>query len=498
MIGILSVVLGLLEVWLTKALIDVATAGAVWQIYAMWLVVCMVLNIGLGYALRWIKATLTVQTVNRWQAQRFNQLLTSEWIVLRKLHSGTSASTLTSDLEVVARFVSDVLPSIITDSLQFVGAFIFLCIMDWRLALAVMVVTPVLIAVAQIYLKRMRDYRLQYRDAEANVLAYISESLRHSLLVKALERIGYSTRELELRQSRMEQTVVRTTRYSATAMLLVRLAFATGYLMAFFWGTSNLAKGIISFGSMVAFIQLVGLIQSPLQSLANYISSIASMRASMDRLDALPHSSTAITVATRRGESLSPITISDISFTFPDAQDPVLHHLSAVIPTGSLTAVVGETGIGKTTFVQILLGLLHPTEGKVLIPEGGFAYVPQGNTLFSGTVRENLRMGSPDATDEQMQEVLRLAHADFAGLDYSCGEHGTGLSEGQAQRVAIARALLMNKPTLLLDEAFSALDTETAVAILRDVRAARPKQTIICITHREAIQALAEHTIRLS
>ena len=163
---------------------------------------------------------------------------------------------------------------------------------------------------------------------------------------------------------------------------------------------------------------------------------------------------------------------------------------------------MGHTGIGKTTFVQLLLGLLPVEEGQISVPERGFAYVPQGNTLLSGTIRYNLLFGNPTATDSAMCEALRMANADFVlnderGLDYPCGERGLGLSEGQAQRIAIARALLVDAPVLLLDEAFSALDTPTAETILANIRKARPERTIICVTHRETLLPHADQVIHL-
>ena len=200
---------------------------------------------------------------------------------------------------------------------------------------------------------------------------------------------------------------------------------------------------------------------------------------------------------------ISEIKIHDLSFTYPDSDEPVLSHLNATIPAGSLTAVVGKTGIGKTTFVQLLLGLLPIEEGEINVPTYGFTYVPQGNTLLSGTIRYNLLLGNPTAIDEAMREALRLADAGFVlddhrGLEYPCGERGTGLSEGQAQRIAIARALLIHAPAIILDEAFSALDTPTAETILTNIRTARPELTIICITHRETLIPHADQVIRIA
>lgn len=520
-LGVADVIIGLAEVWLTKQLIDAAVAGRSWTmadggwlslpVLAGMLLACMLTSVALAYAVRWLRAKLSVRSLNRLQAGEYARLLQSPWLYLRKQHSGTLTNTLIEDIDTISAFFSEQLPAFVTAILQFVGAFAFLCVLDWRLAIVIIAVTPALIAAAQLYIRRMRRHRHQVREDQASIQAYIQETIQHSLLLKALNRSAYASALLDERHEGYRQSYMRLTRYSAMAMVLVRTAFVAGYLIAFFWGAYSLSIHAITFGAMIAFVQLVGRIQQPMRTLIGYVGTFVNVGTSAERIAAISGQQSAISgqqsVVSSQPSAISTqapeIKVRDLSFTYPDSDEPVLSHLDADIPAGSLTAVVGKTGIGKTTFVQLLLGLLPVEEGSIIAPIQGFAYVPQGNTLLSGTIRYNLLFGNPAASDEAMREALRLADAEFVldderGLDYPCGERGSGLSEGQAQRIAIARALLIDAPVLLLDEAFSALDTPTAQVILDNIRSARPEQTIICITHRESLLPQADQVIQLT
>ena len=515
-LGITDVCIGLLEVWLTKRIIDAATTGQVWSwkdggllqslpALAVMLVACMLVSVCLAYAVRWLRAKLSIRSLNRLQAGEYARLLQSPWLFLRKQHSGTLTNTLIDDISTISSFLSEQFPALITAVLEFIGAFAFLCVLDWRLAIVIIVVTPALIVAAQFYIRRMRRHRHQVREDQASIQSFIQESLQHSLLLKALNRTTYASALLDERHSDYQQSFMRMTQYSALAMVLVRFAFVAGYLIAFFWGAYSLSVHAITFGAMVAFIQLVGRIQQPMRTLIGYVGTFVNVSTASERIAALSSHPTTLNsqLLSTLNSQHSTITVHDLSFTYPDSDEPVLTHINATIPAGSLTAVVGKTGIGKTTFVQLLLGLLPVEQGSVVAPSVGFAYVPQGNTLLSGTIRYNLLFGNPSATESAMREALHLADADFVldderGLDYPCGERGSGLSEGQAQRIAIARALLIDAQALILDEAFSALDTPTAETILRNIRTARHQLTLICITHRDNLIPQADQVIHLT
>ena len=255
-LGVTDVLIGLLEVLLTKQLIDSATSGRSWAFadggwlslpaLAAMLLACMLLSVALAYTVRWLRATLSIRSLNRLQAGEYARLLQAPWLYLRKQHSGTLTNTLIDDIDTVSAFLSEQFPALITSVLQFVGAFVFLCVLDWRLALVIVVVTPAIIAAAQLYIRRMRRHRHQVRLDEASIQAFIQESLQHSLMLKALNRTTYASALLDEQHARYQQSFMRMTRYSALAMVLVRSAFVAGYLIAFFWGAYSLSVQAIT------------------------------------------------------------------------------------------------------------------------------------------------------------------------------------------------------------------------------------------------------------
>lgn len=529
-IGVLHVVFGLTIVWVTKECIDLSVnvAHGIAErnnliIKAIELTVIMLTDVMLVYATRWIRALLGIRSRNRLQAEYYHRILHADWQTVHRIHTGDLTNRLTQDVETVSDFLSERLPQLITTLLQLAGAFALLCYMDWHLALVIIILTPALLGIAQIYMHRMRRYKHDIRESEAGIQGFLQETLTHSLMIKALERVDMVDTRLSDKHAHLEALTRRNTHYSANATLLINMAFVIGYLTAFFWGVYRMSIGIITFGSMVAFIQLVGQIQGPIRTLTTYVSTLISVTTAGDRLMALPTEIPAKNlsgIAERSGLSgtsgTEAIEINNLTFAYEDGTS-VFSDWSAQIETGKITAIIGRTGIGKTTLVQLLLGVLKPQSGSITFPLGrgneGVSYVPQGNTLLSGTIRENLLYGNPNATDAEMEHALRLADAEFALPLYttsptqsqqhevnntkSIGERGSGLSEGQAQRIGIARALLKDAQTLLFDEAFSALDSETAVKILTAIRADRPQQTIVFVTHREALINMADNVIRI-
>ena len=524
-IGISLIAAVLTFVWGTKKAVDIATGqfsehGLTW---ALILLVCVVVwQISMGIVNRWIRAVLGVRAQNRMQEKLFARLLRSDWMQLRHNHTGHLVNRLEQDVTVVVTLLTENLPSFIITCLQFLGAFFLLFYMDHELAVVVAVILPFFILCSRLYVGRMREISHEVRESESRVQTILQESLQHALIIKTLEKINFSLSRLVFSHKELRKNVVERTRYSSLTAALMNTAFATGYLLTFFWGLSSLRAGVITFGTLTAFIQLVGMIQQPVRTLTKFVPVFISAFTASERLMELEEYK-----EEERGMEPLDLTADDhvrlevnnVDFTY-EADDKhksrkVLENWSAVFEPGSITAIVGTTGAGKTTVISLLLGLLHPQKGTVraVLPDGRelkltartrklFSYVPQGNTLLSGSIRNNLRIGNPHATDEEMREVLHIADADFVfdspqGLDMMCSERGGGLSEGQAQRIGLARALLRKSPVLLLDEAFSSLDSKTAEDVLQHVLANNPKRTIIYITHREALMPYAQKIIRL-
>jgi ABC-type multidrug transport system fused ATPase/permease subunit len=294
-------------------------------------------------------------------------------------------------------------------------------------------------------------------------------------------------------------------RFTVITRLIIGCVFGLGYLMAFVWGGIGLRNGTITFGVMTSFLQLVGMIQHPILQLLNMVPGVIHATASIDRLEELaqadgpavsPGSETNVQTHCAPG-----IRFRDVSFRYAKGDREILSHFTHEFTAGSKTAIMGETGIGKTTLFRIVLGFIKPTSGETEVG-GELCFVPQGNTLMSGTIRYNLLLAKPDATEEELREALHTACADFVldlpnGLDTELGERGSGLSEGQAQRIAIARGLLHGGDILLLDEISSSLDEDTERELYQRLFTKHPDKTILFITHHSSIGMLCKDVVYL-
>lgn len=526
MSGIIRVGLDFAFIWATKLAIDIATGAPHTQLFTsdfqlvhagILLVVIMSMQLALGYLGRWIAALMGVEAQNRMQRHIFEHLLRSEWHGVERRHSGDVLNRMVSDSQTVVSVLTDTVPQALAVMVRLICAFFFLFTMDAMLAVGVTVILPVFILLSRLYIHRMRAITRDVRQTDSLVQATLQESVQHRLVLKTLERVPLVVEALTKLQQTLRNQVRHRTLFSSTSNLILNVGFGAAYLFAFLWSVNRLAEGAITFGMMTAFIQLCGQIQGPFRELTRFIPAIISSFTAAERLMELedaPLEEDGAPVYFTEGAG---IRMTDITFAYDDHSRQIFRHESFDFPPGSATAIMGETGAGKTTLIRLILALLKPNEGVVEIygntavpvsarTRCNLVYVPQGNTLFSGTLRWNLQMGNPNAGDEEMWEALNLACADFVhhlpeGLDTRIGEGGAGLSEGQAQRIAIARALLRRGSILLLDEATSALDQQTECQLLANLAAhhrqlpVRP--TLIFITHRSAVVEYCTQVIRL-
>jgi ABC-type multidrug transport system fused ATPase/permease subunit len=370
---------------------------------------------------------------------------------------------------------------------------------------------------SRLFFKKLRALTERIRKQDAEIQQLMQENLQKRLVVltligaeRVLARLGGLQKDLQ------GQTVTRI-RYNAVARGFMILGFLGGYAAAFLWGVLGIRSGAVTYGMMTAFLQLVGQVQRPIAELARQVPAFIHASTSVERLmdlQALEQEATGEAPVALQGTP--GIRCTDLSFAYADQpQDLILSGFNHEFAPGSLSVIMGPTGAGKSTLSRLVLGLLKPTAGSVTLYDaqgehaagaalrGNFRYVPQGNSLFSGTIRENLQLARADASEEEMRSALHTAVADFVfdlpeGLDTPCGETGGGLSEGQAQRIAIARALLHEGGILVLDEATSALDAETEATLLdRLYTRYHGSRTMLFISHREAITARADEILRI-
>ena len=515
-IGVLSVTLDFAFIYATKWTIDIATnrAEGSLRVAAYVLASIMISKIMLGFARKWVGALLGVRSQNILQKRLFSHLLHSEWNGQEDRHSGDTLNRMEQDVRDLTSCITETVPAMLEVSYRFIGAFIYLFHMDGRLACLIVCIVPCFLILSKVYVRKMRAITRDIRSTESRVQSILQESIQHRAILKTLERVGTMIEKLEQTQSELRRHVRHRAVFSSSSSTLLSIGFGTGYLVTFLWGVNSLQEGIITYGMMISFIQLVGQIQGPFRDMTRFIPVLISTLTASERLieledKPLEDDSNPITFAEGAG-----VRLKDVSFRYRENGRAILSHFSCDFPKGSTTAILGETGAGKTTLIRLVLALLKPTEGQVEMYDGSrteavsprtrcnLVYVPQGNTLFSGTIRDNLLLGNPDATEADMREALETACAGFVmdrpdGLDAICGELGAGLSEGQAQRIAIARALLRKGSVLLLDEATSALDMHTEQELLKNLSNREAGQTIICVTHRPAVISYCTQVIEM-
>ena len=514
-IGLLSVAVSLSQVWAVKRAIDVASGAVEGNIYFSvalmgTLIIC---DFALSIGGIWVRNLLGVKAQNRMQQRMLARILRAEWHGKESHHSGDVLNRLEVDVSHVVNFLTETIPSSISTLTMFIGAFSYLATMDWRLAVIITAMIPVFVVLSKFYMRRMRALTRQVRSSDSKIQSVLQETIQHRMLIKTLEGDDVMVNRLERTQKELRHNVVKKTMFSVFSNLILNFGFALGYLLAFLWAAVRMSSGTLSFGGMTAFLQLVGKIQGPARALTKLVPAFVGVFTAAERLmeleeDPLEEQGDAI-----RMDGACGVRFDHVTYSYDKDDRKVINDLSFDFKPGSCTAILGETGSGKTTLIRMILALLKPQKGTVYIYNKdklmsmsalhrcNFVYVPQGNTLMSGTMRDNLLLGKLDASEEEMRDALRRSCADFVmelphGIDTFFAERGGGLSEGQAQRIAIARALLRNRSIMIFDEATSALDPETERQLLENILSERDK-TVIFITHRPAVIDYCDQVLKV-
>ncbi len=514
-LGIADVALSLAQVWAVKHAIDIASGVAAGDIYiAVGMMAVLIMgNFACNIAVIWVRNILGIRAQNRMQQRMLDRFLRTEWQGRNSMHSGDVINRLEGDVNSVVNFLTETIPNTLSVLALFAGAFLCLFSMDRTLACLLVAVIPAFVAVSRIYVGKMRRFTREVRDSDSSVQSAMQETVQHRMMIKTLEVGDVMVNRLGRTQSTLRRNVVRRTRFSVMSGLLLNMGFALGYLMAFLWAAVRMMNHTLTFGGMTAFLQLVNRIQNPARNLTKLVPAFVGVLTATERLMELEEIPLETQGDPVRLTAPCGLRLDDVTFRYADGNEEVLSHVSFDFRPGSCTAILGETGVGKTTLVRLLLALMSPTEGNINMYDASgehpltpllrcnFVYVPQGNTLMSGTIRANLLLGNPEATDDDLHKALAQSCADFVfslpdGLDTHCGEQGGGLSEGQAQRIAIARALLRNRPVMLFDEATSALDGETECRLLQNILKDN-SHTVIFITHRPAVLQYCDAQLKL-
>ena len=515
--GTAQVGLGLMMVWLCRRFIDetIRTGSAHdVTVMAIWLILTVVGGVLLRQVYFLLTTTAGIHQTNTLRLKMFSSLFRRQLYEEKQIHSGDISSRLTKDIEVVSETTTDTLPQMCITAIQLIGAFLLLRYFDRWLAWALLIMTPMAIIMAKFIGTRLRKMTLDIRQDESRIQMQVQEGMENNAVLRAMGSEEWMTGRLDSMQQKLKGNMMRRARFTIMIRIILGCAFGLGYLLAFVWGGLQLRNGAITFGIMTSFLQLVGQIQHPVMQLLNLVPQVIHSTASIDRLIELENLEAESGTSTLH-PTLNGIRFDNVSFRYAGGDRQILSDFTHDFRPGTKTALMGETGIGKTTVFRLMLGFIGPQSGSInlygndgtTMPAGAstrsdFVFVPQGNTLMSGTIRFNLQVAKPEASDPELLEALNTACADFVkelpdGLDTLLGERGTGLSEGQAQRIAIARGLLRPGSILLLDEISSSLDAPTETELYTRLFKAYPGKTMIFITHRQAVTALCTEALSL-
>jgi ABC-type multidrug transport system fused ATPase/permease subunit len=510
---LVNVVLVLCFVYWSKEAIDIAMGVIPGKL--KWTLACIVFSVVLAVVASLLASWIGEYTKNglamRLQKNLAHSQMMISWGMKKRWHTGDLMVRLTSDCPEVVQMLVYTFPSLLITCIKLVASLTFLWVMDPLLAQLILAISPLFIF-SKLYYKRMRRISKEVKQAESYLGTVLQENLKHRSLIQSLLFTEARENKLTDAQESIFRKKTQQLRFSTLTQGILKIAFNGGYLLAFLWGIYRLHSGQISYGTMAAFLQLVGRIQMPIFAIVAFLPAALRWRASAERLMELYEG--------EKEQYDNPVQLSrplalklqNVSFRYDEVE--VIHRMSAVFQLGLPTAVTGASGKGKTTLIRLILALIKPDSGNLTLIQkdrnheisvatrNNIAYVPQGNTLFCGTIRENLLLADAGASEERLGEALQTACAEFVyslpnGMETVIGESGYGLSEGQAQRIAIARALLSGGSIWLFDEPTSALDSDTVKQLILNLLKAGKDKILIFVTHDHQLAEACSQVVQL-
>ena len=510
-IGILRIAASLGFVAASKLLVDIATGNssmAIGPAIGLFLGI-LVCQLGTIIFSSWWDSYCQVKSQNILRKELFGHVMKSRWDGREKFLSGDTVNRLEEDIRVVSELLTQRVPGLVVTLLQLIAASVYLMTLAPSLLWVLLILMVSAVFGSKLFFRQLRRLMAAIRARESELQQLMQESLQHRVLVLTLTSVERVLDKFGWLQADVEDNTRKRLNYNAVARGLMFFGFQAGHAAAFLWGVFGILHGTVTYGMMTAFLQLVGQVQRPIAEFGRQVPAFINALASVERLMELQELEQEPQAEPILLSSVPEIVADHISFAYPGQQDAVFQDFSCRFAPGELTVIAGPTGIGKSTLIRLILGLLKPSEGSVTIngyPAGAalrenFMYIPQGNSLLSGTIRSNLLMANPSATEEELKEALETAVAQFVldlpdGLDSPCGEVGDGLSEGQSQRIAVARALLRKGGILILDESTSALDAATEAQLLQNLHTRfHGRKTILFISHREAVARVADAVV---
>ena len=502
----------------SKTLIDSATSSqnnliAKWAIILVSLLLIEITFKGISSVL---STFCTNKISNKLQEKIFKHITYSEWLEESNYHSVNLLTRLTNDVDTITNVIVSVFPGIISLLTILIFSFITLLSLDPTIAIVAIVFCPALIIFTKLLTKKLKKYYIDIQDEEVKYRSFIQESINNTLIVKSFTLEKSNIKKLKNIQATKSGLAMKRSFFTTIVNLLIQLGVYGGNIFVMCFGAFKIASGSSSFGTLTALLQLFSNIQGPFAALSQCIPQIISAIGATERLMEIENLASEDTSKSKFKDITNNlyITGNDINFSYKK-EFPILKNVNFKINPREIVALVGPSGEGKTTLIRLILSLIHPSSGNAYISNNSIkeniipdhrnliSYVPQGNTLFSGTIEENLRIGNKDASMDEIIECCKIACAyDFINslddkFNTLIGEKGLGISEGQAQRLAIARALLKKSPILILDEATSSLDGDTELRVLEGIKNLKHKPTCIIITHRPSALEICNRIFKL-
>ena len=482
----------------------------------------LILSLVLSSVNSYISARISIYVNNDIQADIFERIMDARWKELSSYPSGDLLNRFNGDVGTIASNAIGWIPNLLVNIYSFIVTFIVLWRMDIGMAVIAFVSAPFLLGLSRYILRKMKEYRKRVLELNSKMMSFEVETFYNFEMIKSFGIFGYYKRKLKGWQQKYKEFNLDYNKFQIKSNILLTLVSTIVSTAAFAYCLYRLWTGQILYGDMTFFLQQRSALSSRFNSLVGTIPGMINSAVSAHRVRELidlpreEHDPDRVTYLEERTGKGIKVHVNDVTFGY-DERVNVYEHTDLHVSSGEIVAIMAESGGGKTTLIRLLLGMLEPDSGKVTLQSGSgeefpvnsdlrrfFAYVPQGNTMFSGTIAENMRMVNENATDEEVIDALKTACAwDFIkqlpeGINSTLGERGRGLSEGQAQRISIARALLRNAPILLLDEATSALDRETEEQVLHNIMSSHPDRLMILSTHRPAALRLCSRIYKIS
>lgn len=513
-VGLLSLVSAgisgsfLLLALVSKQVLDIATGAAAGQ--AAWYCGALFVVIAVQAGLNILRANLQVRVMTKLEmnlrTRMFSLLLHKRYSEVKLIHSGEILNRFTSDIDVIVSGIIGLFPQLFSMLTQLIGGLAVLFTVDRAFSMVILAVGLAVLLAGRLYSGKFRYLHKEVQRTNGKVRAFLQECMENLVVIKSFVSEHPVLGHLDEYQQENYQIRKKRTAVSNVANTAVYVLFSSGYYAALVWGAFRVASGQMTFGMITALLQIINQIKAPVRNMSGLLPQYYSMLASAERLmelENLPDETIREEITDPAGfyEQMKEIRLDHGTFSYEDGE-VVLSDASLRIRKGVKLAIAGPSGAGKSTLFKLLLSLDRLQNGKlVIVTETGefpvdagmrslFSYVPQGNLILSGTIRENLLFGNEGVTEAAMREAARAAciaeeiEQFPAGYDSVLGERSIGLSEGQAQRLAIARALLSRAPVLLLDECTSALDPETETRLLSNLKKLEGR-TILCVSHKD-------------